>query len=75
MGSGSPFAYGILEDAGRERPSVAAGIDLALRGLSAAMKRDSASGDGYAVARVTDEGYRELEPEELRARLLRLKLD
>jgi proteasome beta subunit len=74
IGSGSPFVYGVLEDAWKETPTVSEGIDLSLRGLTSAMKRDSASGDGYAVAEVTGDGYRELEPDELRKRLSRLKL-
>ena len=74
IGSGSPFVYGVLEDAWREAPSVSEGVDLSLRGLTAAIKRDSASGDGYAVAQITEAGYRELEPEEVQRRLSRLKL-
>jgi proteasome beta subunit len=74
VGSGSPFVYGVLEDVWKETPSVSDGIDLSLRGLSSAMKRDSASGDGYAVAEITRDRYRELEPEEIRKRLSRLKL-
>jgi proteasome beta subunit len=74
VGSGSPFVYGVLEDAWKETPSVSDGIDLALRGLTAAMKRDSASGDGYAVAEIARDGYRELGPDEVRKRLSRLKL-
>lgn len=74
IGSGSPFVYGILEDTWKEAPSVSDGVDLSLRGLTAAMKRDSASGDGYSVAEITEAGYRELEPEEIQKRLARLKL-
>ena len=74
IGSGSPFAYGILEDAWKETPSVSEGVDLSLRGLTAAMKRDAASGDGYAVAEITQAGYRELEPDEIQKRAARLKL-
>ena len=74
IGSGSPFVYGVVEDAWKETPSVNEGVDLALRGLTAAMKRDSASGDGYAVAEVTDAGYRELGPDEIQKQLARLKL-
>ncbi|MFZ0891180.1 MAG: archaeal proteasome endopeptidase complex subunit beta [Thermoplasmata archaeon] len=74
IGSGSPFVYGVFEDAWKETPTVTEGIDLSLRGLSSAMKRDSASGDGYAVSEITQSGYRELEPEEIRKRLSRLKL-
>ncbi len=39
-------------------------IDLAVRGLNAAMRRDSASGDGYAVAVINKDGFRELTAEE-----------
>jgi len=74
IGSGSPFVYGVLEDSWRESPTVSEGIDLALRGLAAAMRRDSASGDGYAVAEIAGAGYRELEPEEIQKRATRLKL-
>lgn len=74
IGSGSPFVYGVIEDAWKETPSVAEGVDLALRGLAAAMRRDSASGDGYAVAEITPAGYRELGTEEIQRRLTRLKL-
>jgi proteasome beta subunit len=74
IGSGSPFVYGILEDAWKETPSVSDGIDLSLRGLTSAMKRDSASGDGYAVAEITESGYRELPAEEVRKRFVRLKI-
>jgi proteasome beta subunit len=74
IGSGSPFVYGVLEDAWKEAPTVSEGVDLSLRGLTVAMKRDSASGDGYAVAEITPAGYRDLEPEEIQKRLSRLKL-
>lgn len=74
IGSGSPFVYGVLEDAWKETPSLTEGVDLTLRGLTAAMKRDSASGDGYAVAEVSDIGYREIGTEEIQRRLTRLKL-
>ena len=74
IGSGSPFVYGILEDAWKEAPTVSEGVDLSLRGLTAAMKRDSASGDGYAIVEITQAGYRELELYEVQKRLSRLKL-
>lgn len=74
IGSGSPFVYGVLEDAGTEGLTVSEGVDLALRGLASAMRRDSASGDGSAVAEGTADGYRELGPDEVRQRLARLQL-
>ena len=74
IGSGSPFVYGVLEEAWKPGLRVTEGVDLALRGLTAAMKRDSASGDGYAIATITDGDYLEVEPDEIRRRRSRLKL-
>jgi proteasome beta subunit len=74
IGSGSPFVYGVFEDSWRETPTTSEGIDLALRGLTAAMKRDSASGDGYDVAEISSAGYREIGSDEIQKRLSRLKL-
>jgi len=56
-GSGSPVAYGVLEDRYEERMSVDEGVELAMRALRAAMKRDSASGDGIDIVKITSEGY------------------
>jgi proteasome beta subunit len=74
IGSGSPFVYGLLENSWKTGTNVASGIDLAIRGLDVAMKRDSASGDGYAIATVTDQGYNELSPVEVGRKLARLSL-
>ncbi|MEM3736823.1 MAG: archaeal proteasome endopeptidase complex subunit beta [Candidatus Bathyarchaeia archaeon] len=59
-GSGSPVAFGILEDGYRENMSLNEAIQLVVRAVTAAMKRDAASGDSFDVAVVTTEGYREL---------------
>jgi proteasome beta subunit len=72
IGSGSPFALGVLEGAWKAGTTVSEGIDLALRALTVAMKRDSASGDGYAVATITDKGFLELAAEEIERRRSRL---
>ena len=45
--------------------STSDGVDLALRGLTAAMKRDSASGDGDLVHIITPKEYRELSEDEI----------
>lgn len=45
-GSGSPYVFGVLEDHYKDGISIDEGIDLAIRSLSVAMKRDSASGNG-----------------------------
>jgi len=73
-GSGSPYVYGVLEDHYEKGLVVSDGADLALRALHAAMKRDSASGDGYSVALITKEGFAPLEDKEIQRRLAKMKL-
>ncbi len=73
-GSGSPYVYGVLEDHYQKGMSVNDGMDLAVRALHAAMKRDSASGDGYSVASITKDGFVPLDDKEIQKRLSKLKL-
>jgi proteasome beta subunit len=40
-------------------------MELAVRAIYSAMKRDSASGDGMDVVRITKEEYVQLTPEEV----------
>ena len=56
-GSGSPMAYGVLEDRYVEKMPIDEGVELAVRALHNAMKRDSASGDGIEVIKITSDGY------------------
>lgn len=74
-GSGSPFVYGVLEDHFKEDIDVKGGIDLALRGLNAAMKRDAASGDGMDIITITKKGFAELDKKDIDKRKSALKLD
>lgn len=72
-GSGSVFVYGVLEDNYKEGLTVDQGLDLAIRGLTAAMKRDSASGDGMMVTAITREGgYKLLTKDEVKTRRERM---
>ena len=64
-GSGSPTAYGVLEDRYVPDMSIEEGAELAIRALSSAMKRDSASGDGIAVVKITRDGFNPLTEEEV----------
>jgi proteasome beta subunit len=73
-GSGSPYVYGVLEDHYQKGMTVSDGMDLAVRALHAAMKRDSASGDGYSVASITKDGFVPLDDKEIQKRLSKLKL-
>ncbi len=54
-GSGSPMAYGVLEDRYKPDMSVDQGVELAAKALESAMKRDSASGNGMQFAVITPE--------------------
>jgi len=65
-GSGSPIAYGILEDKYRENMSVAELIPVMVTAVNSAMKRDVASGNSYNVIVIDNNGYRELSEEEKR---------
>ncbi|MGC8895977.1 MAG: archaeal proteasome endopeptidase complex subunit beta [Candidatus Bathyarchaeia archaeon] len=63
-GSGSPIAYGVLEDKYKEGMSVAELLPIIVKAVNSAMKRDAASGDSFNVAVIDDKGYRELTDEE-----------
>lgn len=54
-GSGSPMAYGVLEDRYKPGLSTKEGVELATRALESAMKRDSASGNGMQFCVITPE--------------------
>lgn len=59
-GSGSPFAYGVLEDAFQEGMSVEEAIPIAERALTSAMSRDAMSGNGIDIITITKEGYKQV---------------
>jgi len=59
-GSGSPIAYGVLEDKYREGMTVEELLPIIVKAVNAAMKRDVASGNNYNVTVIDDAGYREL---------------
>jgi proteasome beta subunit len=63
-GSGSPIAYGVLEDKYREEMSVKELLPTIVKAVNAAMKRDVASGNSYNVIVINNNGYRELTNEE-----------
>jgi proteasome beta subunit len=65
-GSGSPIAYGVLEDEYKEDASIKGLLPVVVRAVDSAMKRDSASGDSFDVAIIDDKGFRELSEEEKR---------
>ncbi|HJJ27103.1 MAG TPA: archaeal proteasome endopeptidase complex subunit beta [Methanocorpusculum sp.] len=69
-GSGSLTAYGVLEDRYTKDMNESDAVNLAVRALRAAMRRDSASGEGYNVVVITKDKF-EYVPEETINSLLR----
>lgn len=62
-GSGSPIAYGVLEDKYREGSVIQEILPVVVRAVDSAMKRDAASGDSFDVVVIDNKGYRELDNE------------
>ena len=71
-GSGSPYAFGVLEDQFRDDMTVNDGIELALRAVTAAMNRDSASGNGADVAVITEKEFKMIPEEEIKKHLQKM---
>ncbi len=59
-GSGSVFAYGVLETLYDKNMDIKKGVDLAVKSVNAAMKRDAASGEGVDVVVITEKGAERL---------------
>lgn len=62
-GSGSPIAYGVLEDKYRESSMIQEILPVVVRAVDSAMKRDAASGDSFDLVVIDNKGYRELDNE------------
>ena len=71
-GSGSPYAFGVLEDSYKDDMTITDGIDLAIRAVTAAMGRDSASGNGADVAVITEKEFKMIPEEEIKKRLQKM---
>ncbi len=75
-GSGSVFVYGVLEDRYTDDITVNEGIDLAVRGINAAMNRDSASGNGMSIASITrKEGFKRIDMADIDRRRKKMGLN
>lgn len=70
-GSGSPMAYGVLEDRYKANMTEDEAIELAVRGLKSAMKRDAGSGEGIHVVVITKDKYEALGEEAIKKYLAR----
>ncbi|MBW3011549.1 proteasome subunit beta [Candidatus Woesearchaeota archaeon] len=58
-GSGSVFAYGVLESEYKKGMTLEQGIELAAKCVRTALERDTGSGGGVFVVTVTDKGVQE----------------
>ncbi|MEW6044392.1 MAG: archaeal proteasome endopeptidase complex subunit beta [Thermoproteota archaeon] len=66
-GSGSPVAYGVLEDEYRDNLKVEEAKVIALRAVKAAIVRNIGTGDGINVAIIDKDGFRLLTKEQKKA--------
>ena len=69
-GSGSPVAYGILEDKYREGLTIEEMLPTIAKAVNAAMKRDVASGNSYNITVINADGYKDLSESEKQSLLL-----
>lgn len=73
-GSGSPYVYGVLEDNYKEGLSTSDGVDLAIRALTAAMKRDAASGDGIDLSIITKKDFKFVTEDDIKDRKKKMNI-
>ena len=71
-GSGSPMAYGVLELEYSEIKNVKENIPIALKAISSAMSRDTATGDGISLVTITKDGFKEYNDEEMKGYLAKV---
>jgi proteasome beta subunit len=65
-GSGSPVAYGVLEDKYKQDMPIKDMVSVVVKAVESAMRRDAASGDSFDVSIIDKKGYRELNEKEKR---------
>ena len=70
-GSGSPMAFGVLEDSFKEGMTTEQGVDLATRAMISALKRDAGTGEGVEVVIIDKKGYRKAD--KVAAAVLKIK--
>lgn len=65
-GSGSPVAYGVLEDNYKDGITLEEGLKIGTRAMKAALKRDAMTGDGIDIVKITrDEGFQRVSVDEI----------
>jgi proteasome beta subunit len=64
-GSGSVFAYGVLESSYHKDMTIDEGVKLAIKSINAALQRDVASGCGVDIVKITQEGVKKVFEQEI----------
>ena len=64
-GSGSVFAYGVLESQYKADISIADGVKLALKAINTALQRDTYTGNGIDIVVVTEKDIKRVLQKEL----------
>ncbi len=65
-GSGSPVAYGVLEDNYKDDLTLEEGLKIGTRAMKSALKRDAMTGDGIDIVKITrDEGFQRVSVDEI----------
>ncbi len=70
-GSGSPMVFGLLEDTYNSEITTKDAVKLAVRGITAAMHRDTASGSGIDVVVIDKTGAKKVLSEEVKEILVK----
>lgn len=68
-GSGSPVAYGVLEDKYSSDLDMAGAKEIALEAVKAAIVRNIGTGDGINIATIDSSGFTLLTAEQLKAKI------
>ena len=73
-GSGSPVAYGVLENEYKEGMKVDSAVKLAVKAMTSALARDAATGNHIRVVTITSNGYKELSKDQIEKIASKLKV-
>jgi len=68
-GSGSVFAYGVLESNYKKDMTTDEAIKLAIKAVNSALQRDTASGNGIDIVKINKDGIKKVFEQEINARI------
>ena len=65
-GSGSPVAYGVLEEGYRQGMTTSDGVTLVVKALKSALERDAGTGNHIDIVTITEKGYEKMADEQVK---------